>query len=527
MMVSFSLRALTLGLCVSHAVLAQNYTELYRPQYHFTPAENWMNDPNGLLYHDGIYHIFYQYNPGGITWGAMSWGHATSVDLIHWDHQPVALLARGFPGTITEMYFSGTTVVDTNNTSGFGEDGKVPIVAMYTSYYPQAQTLPSGKSVETNQQSQSIAYSLDGGMTWTTYDAANPVILNPPDEYADQKLEFRDPAVFWHDETESWVAVVSLAKLHKLVVYTSTNLKDWHQVSEFGPANAVGGVWECPSFFPLPLDGGSDLKWVAQIGLNPGGPPGTPGSGTQYIVGDFNGTTFKADAESVTQTNWVDYGPDFYAGLSFAGLPVDNRINIAWMSNWKYGGAIPTNPWRSAYTIPRKLTLKTIGETVTLVQEPILEKQESQVRYWDSVPAGTTKLNVTGKTLDTTLTFSKSESTQFGIIVRAASDLSEQTQVGYDFERQELFVNRTISGKAVFDDAFAGVYYAPLASVNGTVTMRVLVDWSSVEVFGGIGEVTLTAQIFPSAEAADTYLFSTSGSTSNVEIRSNQVQSVW
>ena len=364
-------------------------------------------------------------------------------------------------------------------------------------------------------------------MTWTTYDTANPVIQNPPDEYADQKLEFRDPAVFWHNETQKWVAVVSLAKMHKLVVYTSTNLKEWRQVSEFGPANAVGGVWECPSFFPLRLDGGDNLKWVAQIGLNPGGPPGTPGSGSQYIVGDFNGTTFKADPESVRQTNWLDYGPDFYAALSFDGLPVDDRVDIAWMSNWKYGAAIPTNPWRSAFTVPRKLSLETIDGAAKLVQQPILETQERQIESWDSIPAGTTLLNVTAKTLDATLTFSESESTQFGIIVRAAADLSEQTTVGYNFETKELFVNRTLSGKTVFDDTFAGVYSAPLAPVNGTVTMRVLVDWSSVEVFGGHGEVTLTAQIFPSDEAADVYLFSTGGSTSDVEMESNQVRSVW
>lgn len=394
--------------------------------------------------------------------------------------------------------------------------------------YPQGQTLPSGKIVAANQQSQSIAYSLDGGMTWITYDSANPVILSPPNEYEDQILEFRDPSVFWHDASSKWVSVVSLAKLHKLLIYTSTNLKDWEHVSEFGPANAIGGVWECPSLFPLPLDGDGGLKWVAQIGLNPGGPPGTPGSGSQYIVGDFDGTTFTPDPDSVKQTNWLDWGPDFYAALSFTGLPVDDRVDIAWMSNWKYAAAIPTDPWRSAFTVPRKLSLSTIGGAVHLVQKPILETQESQYRRWDTVPAGTSKLNVTGRTLDTTLTFSaESEASQFGIIVRAASDLSEQTRIGYDFATKELFVNRTMSGEAGFDGSFAGVYYAPLAPVDGNVTMRVLVDWSSVEVFGGAGEATLTAQIFPRHEAVDIHLFSIDGSTGSVEMRMNQVPSVW
>ena len=333
--------------------------------------------------------------------------------------------------------------------------------------------------------------------------------------------------MFWHDASQKWIAVVSLANLHKLLIYTSFDLKDWEQVSEFGPVNAVGGVWECPSLFPLPLDGDGNLKWVVQLGLNPGGPPGTPGSGTQYIIGDFDGNTFKPDAESVTQANWLDWGPDFYAALSFSGLPVDNRVDIAWMNNWKYATGIPTNPWRSSFTVPRIVSLATIEGKPTIVQEPLLEKQEAQYSNWDSVPAGTMKMNFTGKTLDTTLTFAKSESAQFGIIVRASSNLSEQTRVGYDFTSKELFVNRTVSGEAGFDSAFSDVYRAPLASEDGSITMRVLVDWSSVEIFGGAGEVTLTTQIFPSDDAVDFYLFSTDGSTSNVEMRWYLVQSVW
>lgn len=387
--------------------------------------------------------------------------------------------------------------------------------------------MPSGKSVEADQQAQSIAYSLDEGMTWTTYDAGNPVILDPPAEYADQVLEFRDPGVFWHDASSKWIALVSLAKLHKILIYTSTDLKEWDQVSEFGPENAIGGVWECPSLFPLPLDGDGDTKWVAQIGLNPGGPPGTPGSGNQYIVGQFDGKSFTPDPESVEQTNWVDWGPDFYAALPFSGLPETNRVHIAWMSNWKYAGVIPTDPWRSASSIPRKLSLNTINGIATLVQEPILEEQEGEDQSWDIVPAGTTKLDFTGKALDITLTFSQSESTEFGIIVRATSDLREQTRIGYDFITEQLFVDRTKSGEVGFDESFAAVYHAPLVSDDGNVKMRVLVDWSSVEVFGGVGDVVLTAQIFPSDDAVDAYLFSTDGDTRNVELNVREVQSVW
>lgn len=364
-------------------------------------------------------------------------------------------------------------------------------------------------------------------MTWTTYDVGNPVILDPPTEYADQILEFRDPGVFWHDTSGKWIAVVALSKLHKLLIYTSKNLRDWDQVSEFGPENAVGGVWECPSLFPLLLDEDREMRWIAQVGLNPGGPPGTPGSGTQYFVGQFDGTTFTPDPESVEQTNWVDWGPDFYAALPFSGLPVTERTDIAWMSNWKYVEEIPTYPWRGAASIPRRLSLRTINRTATLVQEPILETGKRQYyQSWDSVPDGTTKLEFTGKTLDITLTFSESESTEFGIIIRATPDMSEKTSIGYDFETQQLFVDRTTSGNVRFEPSFAGIYYAPLAPTDGSITMRILVDWSSVEVFGGVGEVSLTAQIFPSNDAADAYLFSTDGSTGGVELSIHEVPSV-
>ncbi|KAL2782557.1 concanavalin A-like lectin/glucanase domain-containing protein [Aspergillus keveii] len=252
-----------------------------------------------------------------------------------------------------------------------------------------------------------------------------------------------------------------------------------------------------------------------------------PGLGTQYFVGSFDGTSFTADPESLQQTNWLDYGPDFYAALSFSGLPTDERIDITWMSNWQYATAIPTDPWRSSLTVPRKLSLATINGIATVLQQPIVQKQTSTPRRWSSIPAGVTKLNVTGKALDATLSFSKSEATDFGLIVRASADMSQQTRIGYDFTTQELFVNRTSSGEAGFDGSFSSVYYAPLASNDGNITFRALVDWSSVEVFGGNGEVTLTAQIFPSDDSVDAYLFSTDGNTSGVELRAHQVPSTW
>jgi len=280
---------------------AQSHNEQYRPQYHFTPEKNWMNDPNGMVYHKGIYHLYYQYNPTGSRWGNMSWGHASSPDLLHWTEHPIALeFRKDANGVAVEYIFSGSVVVDAENTSGFGTKANPPLVAMYTSAYAQDYTLPSGKTISKDQQSQSIAYSLDDGLTWTTYDSQNPVIQLPPAQYlsADTKNNFRDPAVFWHDGRQHWVMVLALPNVHKLLIYTSKDLKSWTQVSDFGPANAVSGQWECPGIFPLPVDGDKkNVKWVAQIGLNPGGP--NIGSGTQYIVGSFDGIKFTADSNNV------------------------------------------------------------------------------------------------------------------------------------------------------------------------------------------------------------------------------------
>ncbi|KAL4810364.1 glycosyl hydrolase [Aspergillus unguis] len=514
------------------------YTEQYRPQYHFSPARNWINDPNGLLYVNGTYHMFYQYNPGGVAHEAMSWGHSTSEDLTHWDEQPVALLATGFPGNISEQFFSGSAVIDESNSSGFGNESQAPLVAMYTSYYPYAQTLPSGKRVRADQQSQSIAYSLDQGQTWTKYDAANPIILDPPAPYRDQYKEFRDPNVFWHAPTNKWILTLALSNIHKLVFFTSDNLKNWTFASEFGPYNAVGGVWECPNLFPLPVDGDEDnVKWVALIGLNPGGPPGTVGSGSQYIVGHFNGTAFIPDSESlheIGEGNWLDYGPDFYAALGYNGLPEFQRTVIGWMSNWQYAEKVPTYVWRNAMAIPRRIALKTINGKVVVVQEPeenwsaITSKPHTS--HFARSPEGTRDLGSLGKTLEVNLTFSErnTSASQFGISVRGTQNFTQQTLIGYDFSSKQVFVDRRASGNSSFDDTFASIYFAPLAPADdGTVNLRIFVDWSSVEVFGGQGETTITAQIFPREDATFARLFSNGGETSDVRVSLRKIESVW
>ncbi|KAJ5183104.1 Extracellular exo-inulinase inuE [Penicillium capsulatum] len=517
------------------------YTEPYRPQYHFSPAKYWTNDPAGLVYHDGTYHLYFQYNAGGIEWGNMSWGHATSPDLTHWDEQPMALLARGFPGNLTEMFFTGSAVADVNNTGGFGSDGKVPLVALYTSYYPTAQTLPSGKVVRKEQQSQSIAYSLDEGMTWTTHDSANPIIQDPPTPYEKQFSNFRDPFVFRHEESQKWVLVTALAEIHKLLIWTSDNLRDWTVASEFGPVNAVGGVWECPNLFPLAVDNSpAKSKWVLVIGLNPGGPPGTVGSGTQYLIGEFNGTTFVPDDDSVypgnKTANWMDYGPDYYAAASYNGLPAEQRVQIGWMNNWQYGAKIPTSPWRGAMASPRRLSLKTIGQKTVLLQQPhenlkTIRSERAKHYSWDSLPAGSKDLGSAGKQLDLELSFADdrtSKATQFGIMVQTTSDLTQQTRIGYDFHARQMFVDRRKSGNTTFDDTFASEYRAPLApGQDGRVHLRILVDWSSLEVFGGDGESTLTAQIFPDLSATHAGLFSSGGSTEDITLDVWEMSSIW
>jgi levanase/fructan beta-fructosidase len=405
--------------------------------------------------------------------------------------------------------------------------------------YPIAQTLPSGKSVEAEQQSQSMAYSLDDGTTWQTY-SENPIIHYPPAPYKDQYKNFRDPFVFRHEQTNKWILVTTLSEIHKLVIWESDNLKDWTVASEFGPFNGVGGVWECPNLFPLPLDG-DNTKWVMIVGMNPGGPPETVGSGTQYFVGEFNGTTFVPDADTVYPgngtSNWMDWGPDFYAAAGYNGLPYTDHVSMGWMNNWQYGENIPTRPWRSAMATPRHLSLRTVGEKVRLVQQPrenwkSITSQKKDSQSWKSVE-GMKDLGSRGKTLDIKLSFddrqqASSGKSEFGIILQATSDLRQQTRVGYDFRTRKVFLDRRKSGDVSFDKTFASVYHAPLEpGADGIVHLRIMVDWSSVEVFGGQGETTMTAQIFPGENATYARLFSTGGRTQSVKLDISDLSSVW
>jgi len=840
------------------------YTETYRPQFQYTPAKNWMNDPNGLVYYRGEYHLFYQYNPNGDQWGDMSWGHAVSRDLLHWDELPVALTAeKDANGNVMQMFFSGSAVIDENNTSGFGKPGQPAMVAVYTSVYPQGKTLPDGTQLGTNTQAQSIAYSTDRGRTWTQY-AANPVIPLPPSPYADQYHDFRDPKVFWYEPGKKWVMVAVLSALHKAVLFSSKDLKHWSFMSEFGPANAVGGVWECPDLFELPVKGdhSGQRKWVMTININPGAPAG--GSGAQYFVGGFDGTRFTVDpgttfdaeappgstvfedfegdnfaqmgwtatgafvsqnwpnswssgdnrhgtkvadtflgddsavgtlssheftitrkyvnllvgggrhphvdgtndgstppggvplfdgaglegpagvgyaslgwtptgdlvgqpvstgriggqtpvtkfngtglintfvngdaaqgrlasppfvigkpyinfligggnhpyeagsatavvlkvggqvvrtatgrnTESLNWTSWdvsalqgqtarievidengggwghvladdfraadapekplsdetainlvvdgrvvasatgensgllnwqhwnvadyagrsahleivdrntttdfghffvdyivfsdqpkevahwVDRGSDFYAAVTWNGIPDGRRIGIGWMSNWNYAGGTPTSPWRNAMTLPREWTLRQIDGQTKLMQEPVDEIERLRgaplYRAADrSIAQGTSVLTgAKGKALEIHAEFDAGGASVVGLQVRTGSN-GDKTLVGYDAKSGEVFIDRSQSGQSDFDPSFPARHSAPLAAKNGKVRLRVLVDWSSVQVFAERGEAVLTDLIYPAPTSDGLAVYADGGTAKLKSLTVYPLKSIW
>ncbi len=802
------------------------YRELYRPQFHFTPAKNWMNDPNGLVYYKGEYHLFYQYNPFGSQWGHMSWGHAVSRDLVHWHELPVAIPEQG-----DEQVFSGSAVVDKHNTSGLGTRANPPMVAIYTAAKP-------------GSQAQALAYSTDRGRTFKRY-SGNPVLDIGSGE-------FRDPKVFWYAPAHEWRMVVSKAVERKIAIYRSPDLKDWTHLSDFGPANATGGVWECPDLFPLAVDGKrKKTKWVMIVNLNPGAIAG--GSGAQYFVGDFDGTTFTADnklgaytppagdvfadfegadygswtttgtafgsgpahgalpgqqtvsgfqgnglvnsfldfdssqgtltsppfpigrdyvnflvgggahahdpaggdgtpppgdvladfegpdygswtatgdfagttphrggdgrvgeqivdtffgnpnngdpntgsivspeftinrdfldfeiaggnhpepgpgqtavnlvvdgaivrtatgsdsgtlnwrawdvkdlagkrahieivdratggwghvladhfvlsdiaakirsdetavnllvdgevvrstagkesealdwaswnvqdlrgkdaqiqivdrnsggwghvladqftfadapAQTVEQrSSWMDYGKDFYAAVTWNDVPDGRRIAIGWMNNWNYGGAIPTDPWRSAMSVPRELALQTIDGQAQLVQRPVREIRSlrggrSFTQHHRTIPQGSTTLPARGKTLEIKAHLRLDAAKRAGLKVRTGN--GEETVIGYDAEAGELYVDRTRSGRVDFSRDFPGVQRAPLAARHGNVRLHILVDWSSVEVFADRGQTVITDQIFPAATSDGIQLFADGGSATIDSLKIRPLRSSW
>ncbi|GAB3916914.1 glycoside hydrolase family 32 protein [Larkinella terrae] len=453
------------------------YNQPFRPQYHFSPRINWTNDPNGLVYYDGEYHLFYQYNPKGIRWGHMTWGHAVSPDLFHWNELPPAI-AEDEKG----MIFSGSCVVDAKNTSGFGKNGQIPMVAIYTNHR------------ETNQ-SQHLAYSLDRGRAWTKYEN-NPVIDV-------QKKDFRDPNVFWHEPSKRWVMTVVLPTEKKAVFYRSANLKQWEKTGEFASADSPGNIWECPALLEMPVAGSKRTKWLLLMSIGAGTPAG--GSGMQYYIGDFDGKSFRSDFKQ-GDVRFVDYGKDYYAAITFNNTP--RKISLGWLNNWQYANDIPTNPFRGAMTLPRDLKIVQSKNGYELRQEAAREIRPLTSDSFQWRGLDTKELNrsidsnrIKGDAYVLTLEAELPGQTATGDLgVKVRKGAGEETIVGYNVARQEVYVDRTHSGQTGFKKEFSGRFSAPLKredSPNGRIKMQIFVDRSSVEVFVNDGQVALTNLIFP------------------------------
>ncbi|MCC6225201.1 MAG: glycoside hydrolase family 32 protein [Microthrixaceae bacterium] len=491
--------------------------EPFRPGYHFSPARNWMNDPNGLVFHDGVYHLYFQHNPLGDQWGNMSWGHATSADLIRWVEQPLAIpQTLDNDGHAIEDIFSGSVVVDNYNRSGLGTAGNPPLVALYTSAYTLAH--PQWPL----RQAQSLAYSTDGGFTWTKYDR-NPV--------ADRgSTDFRDPKVFRYRKADTrggyWVMVAVEAVDRQVVFARSDDLKTWEHQSVFGPANAVDGVWECPDLFELPVDGDPDnTRWVLVVNLNPGSVAG--GSGGQYFVGHFDGVEFTPDPTHAGERLWLDWGRDYYAAVSYDNVPDGRRIMTGWMNDWTYALSVPTSGWRGNMTLPREVALTEVGGRIELSQrathqiEDYRLGEQALVRSGIEVAEGTHPLSILGDMLEIDVELEMGDAQRAGVVARMSdgftadgsgpADHEEGTLVGYDAETECVFVDRTRSGVVGFHPAFATVSAAPVSVADGVVSLRIYVDRGSVEVFAARGTRTITNLIFPDSRSQRVALFSEGG----------------
>jgi fructan beta-fructosidase len=478
------------------------YNEPHRPQIHFSPAANWMNDPNGMVFYNGTYHLFYQYYPDSTVWGPMHWAHATSKNLVHWQHQPVAL----YPDSLGYI-FSGSAVMDINNTSGFGQDGKVPMVAIFTHHDPVKE-----KAKQVDVETQSIAWSLDEGMTWTKYPG-NPVIKNPGIR------DFRDPKVMWYEAGKKWV--MTLATLDHITFYSSPDLKQWTKESEFGKTiGAHGGVWECPDLFPTKHEG-KDI-WVLLININPGGPNG--GSATQYFTGQFDGKTF---TPFQTDTRWVDYGPDEYAGITWSNTG-DRKVFIGWMSNWNYAQVVPTGKWRSAATLPRDLGIKKVGEKylVTSVPVPELEALNNKETIIDKLPATTFNLTEqTGKLAGPARIHLTADALD-DFTITLQNNAGEKILVGYDKASNNYFADRTNSGKVDFEKSFAARHTAPRFTTKPDLDFTLIIDNASIELFADNGLSVMTQIFFPSA-IFDTITMQAGANFKFKQLRFNSLNSIW
>ena len=485
------------------------YQESYRPQYHFTPPQNWINDPNGLVYLNGEYHLFYQYNPFENTWGHMSWGHAVSKDLLRWDHLPVALQEFDNPdGKSKTMIFSGSAVVDKANTSGLCPPGTSDcLVAVYTSHVHE-----DGKGTA---QHQSLAYSTDGGRTFEQY-TGNPVLqLN--------SRQFRDPSVFWYAPGKKWVMAVVKPNQHLTMFYESKDLKSWSLMSSFGKVGDTSRIWECPALVEVPIEGEpGKTKWVLFISA---GHPQEGAIGMQYYVGHFDGRQFILDkaspaAKPPLYSSYVDWGKDYYAAIPFNNLPATHKkpVMLGWMNNWEYARKLPTKPFNGLMSVPREIGLRRIGTELHLVQQPIAGVAtlrgaaitQPKFTVANGTPRNVPVASATAYELACTFTpgtarlVSIDLTQSAGRYIRLTFDATDKTQA-------YVRLDRTQSGQTSFAESFASVESAPVRLVDGQLTLRVLVDASSIEVFINEGERVISNLFFPDGPTTGLKVTATGG----------------
>lgn len=446
---------------------------MHRNIFHFSPEKNWMNDPNGLVYYRGEYHLFYQYNPCDIVWGPMHWGHAVSVDLMHWEHLPVALYPDPL-GTI----FSGSVVVDWNDSTGFFNGGS-GLVAVFTHHGPQKEV-------------QSIAYSTDNGRSWTKYKN-NPVIDNPG------KKDFRDPKVFYHDSSKKWIAVIACG--NSICFYSSVNLISWDFESEFKDHNAVfEGPWECPDLFSPGIDGNeADKKWVLKIDIGNGALAG--GSGGMYYIGEFDGKSFVRDDPGGSH-KWIDYSQDFYAAQTWSDtFEKQNRhIWVGWMNNWLYANKTPAQGFRGMMSLPRELSLKKLSDELFLIQRPVREvaNLRKDAVCEDNIVIGSYKsyqLDSSVKAVEISAEVQYDQAAGFSMEISFGND--ETVVISVDGENEEIILDRSKSGNVGFSHYFKDIFHAPLIQVKEYIKLNIFVDMNAIEVFVDEGMITMSSLIFP------------------------------
>ena len=490
--------------CWKHITISNTFDtanrEKYRPAYHHTPLYGWMNDPNGMVYKDGVWHLCYQWNPFGSKWQNMTWGHSSSRDLIHWEHHEPTLLPDGL-GTI----FSGSSAVDVANSAGFGKDA---VVTLYTS--------------AATSQIQSLAYSTDGGYKFSTYEG-NPVL---PFE-----SEARDPNMWWNNETKLWTLVLAHALEHEMLIFTSPDLKQWTLQSSFGKGlGAQDGVWECPDLFELPVANTNVKKWVLVCNINPGGPFG--GSATQYFVGDFDGKTFKVDVDAAgnVPTKWMDFGKDHYATVSWSDAPDGRRTVIGWMSNWQYATEVPTLQYRSANTLPREMGLfEDNGQYyVSSTPSPELTALRGDLTHQAK------RVSVSNKPHNISLPRANDGICEIlmevdargadSLVMTFSNKAKEEVKLIYHVYKSELSFDRTRSGLVDFSQDFPAVTVAPTFSSKGKVKLRLFIDRSSMELFEQEGRFAMTNLVFPTSPYTTLSLESAGGKAKVTNLQVYSIQ---